>query len=73
MKVIIDTHYWFEEDDYKFVLKQFKDKKIKIKDFCEKYKFSKTHLYYVLHGKNEISNFMVRAFIMEDIVLPFRF
>ena len=53
MKIFSITHIWFDEDDYKVIRKQLKEKKIKMKDLAQEVRVSRTHLYDMLVGNKE--------------------
>ena len=70
MKIFSITHIWFDEDDYKVIRKQLKEKKIKMKDLAQEVRVSRTHLYDMLVGNKEANILLCHTLARHEILFP---
>lgn len=64
------TKFHLAEEDYNFIKKAMKEKKLKITSFCKKYSISRTHFYDMARGKEDGRRLII-ALRYENIYVPY--
>lgn len=71
MLINYKTSFHLSIEDYQSIREQMREKKIKVTDFCKKYKISRTHFYDMARGKMEARKLLI-ALDSEEIYVPYK-